>query len=48
MDDYFQKLLHDKRLQPELKPLVELALQMPARIDVRHCHPRDLLQPSPE
>jgi len=47
MHDHFQKLLHDKRLKPELKPLVERALQMPLRIDLRYCHQRDLLQPKP-
>lgn len=30
-----------------MKPLVEKALQMPARIDVRYCRQRDLLQPQP-
>ncbi|UJR09370.1 hypothetical protein I4U23_013614 [Adineta vaga] len=43
----FQNLLNDQRLKPELRPFVELALEMPARIDIRHCHPRDLLRPSP-
>ena len=47
MIDHFQKLLDDKRLKPELKPLVEMALQMPVRIDMRYCHQRDLLQPKP-
>jgi acyl-CoA thioesterase-2 len=47
MHDHFQKLLDDKRLKPELKPLVERALQMPLRIDLRYCHQRDLLQPKP-
>jgi acyl-CoA thioesterase len=47
MNEHYQKLLADKRLKPELKPLVECALQMPARIDVRYCHPRDFLQPIP-
>jgi acyl-CoA thioesterase-2 len=47
MNDHFQKLLDDKRLKPELKPLVECALQMPLPIDARYCHPRDLLQPTP-
>lgn len=45
--DHFQKLLDDKRLKPEYKPLVERALQMPTRIDIRYCHQRDLLQPEP-
>ena len=45
--DHFQTLLDDKRLRPELKPLVEQSLQMPARVDVRYCHQRDLLQPQP-
>jgi len=44
----YQNLLNDERLKPELRPFVELALEMPARIDIRHCCPRDLLQPSPE
>ena len=43
----YHNLLNDQRLQPELRPFVEVALDMPARIDIRHCHPRDLLQPSP-
>lgn len=43
----FHNLLQDQRLQPELRPFVEIALDMPARMDIRHCHPRDLLQPSP-
>ncbi|CAF0854549.1 unnamed protein product [Rotaria sordida] len=47
MHDHFQNLLDDKRLKPELKPLVERALEMPARIDIRYCHQRDLLQPEP-
>jgi acyl-CoA thioesterase II len=47
LTDHIQKLLDDKRLLPELKPLVESILQMPMRIDVRHCHQRDLLQPKP-
>ncbi|CAF2383710.1 unnamed protein product [Rotaria sp. Silwood2] len=45
--DHYQNLLDDKRLKPELKLLIELALQMPARIDVRYCHQRDLLEPEP-
>jgi acyl-CoA thioesterase II len=40
--------LHDQRLQPELRPFIEMALEMPARIDIRHCNPRDLLRPSAE
>lgn len=44
----FNDLLNDPRLKPELRPFVELALDMPARIDIRHCHPRDLLRPPPE
>jgi len=47
LSDHFQKLLDDKRLHPALKPLVERALQMPARIDIRYCHQRDLIQPVP-
>ncbi|CAF0767969.1 unnamed protein product [Rotaria sordida] len=47
MHDHFQNLLDDKRLKPELKPLVERALEIPARIDIRYCHQRDLLQPEP-
>ena len=47
MYDQFQKLLYDKRLKPELKPLLERALQMPTRIDIRYCHQRDLLEPKP-
>jgi len=46
--DRFGDLLNDPRLKPELRPFVELALEMPARIDIRHCHPRDLLRPVPE
>lgn len=45
--DHVQKLLVDERLKPELKPLVESALRMPARMDMRYCHQRDLLQPQP-
>lgn len=45
--DHFQKLLDDKRLLPEQKPLVERAIQMPVRIDIRYCNQRDLLQPNP-
>jgi acyl-CoA thioesterase II len=44
----FEKLLNDARLKPDFRPFVELALEMPARIDIRHCNPRDLLRPSPE
>ncbi|CAF1252067.1 unnamed protein product [Adineta steineri] len=44
----FQNLLNDERLKPELRPFLELALDMPARIDIRHCHPRDLLRPTPK
>ncbi|CAF1132237.1 unnamed protein product [Adineta steineri] len=47
LQDHIRKLLDDKRLQPELKPFIDRALQMPARIDVRYCHQRDLLQPKP-
>ena len=43
-----QNLLNDERLKPEFRPFLEIALEMPARIDIRHCRPRDLLQPSPE
>ena len=43
----FHNLLKDQRLQPELRPFVEIALDMPARMDIRHCQPRDLLRPSP-
>ena len=43
----FQNLLNDERLPPELRPFVEVALDIPARIDIRHCQPRDLLRPSP-
>jgi acyl-CoA thioesterase 8 len=45
--DRLQNLLIDKRLKPELRPFVELALETPARIDIRHCQPRDLLRPTP-
>ena len=45
--DHFQKLLEDERLKPEHKSLVERAIQMPARIDVKYCCQRDLLQPEP-
>ncbi|CAF3193685.1 unnamed protein product [Rotaria sp. Silwood2] len=44
----FRSLLDDKRLPPEFRPFLELALEMPTRIDIRHCHPRDLLTPAPE
>ena len=27
---------------------MEIALETPARIDIRHCNPRDLLRPAPE
>ncbi|CAF0798450.1 unnamed protein product [Adineta ricciae] len=47
LQDHIQKLLEDKRLKPEMKPFVESILQMPAKIDVRYCHQRDLLQPQP-
>ena len=43
-----QNLLNDERLKPEFRPFLEIALEMPARIDIRHCRPRDLLKPSPE
>ncbi|CAF4075961.1 unnamed protein product [Rotaria sordida] len=42
----FQSLLNDKRLPTEVRPFVELALEMPIRIDIRHCNPRDLLTPT--
>ncbi|CAF3618717.1 unnamed protein product [Rotaria sp. Silwood1] len=44
----FRSLLEDKRLPVEFRPLLEQALEMPTRIDIRHCHPRDLLTPTPE
>lgn len=47
LQDHVQKLLEDKRLKPEMKPFVESILQLPAKIDVRYCHQRDLLQPQP-
>lgn len=47
LHDHYQKLLDDKRLRPEFRPLVEQALQMPVPIDVRYCNQRDLLQPEP-
>ena len=45
---HFQNLLNDERLLPQLRPFVEIALEMPARIDIRHCNPRDILRPVPE
>ena len=44
----FRELLNDERLKPELRPFVELALDMPVRIDIRHCQPRDLFRPLPD
>ncbi|CAF2066682.1 unnamed protein product [Rotaria magnacalcarata] len=44
----FRSLLDDSRLPAEFRPFVALALTMPMRIDIRHCHPRDLLTPAPE
>ena len=41
-------MLTDQRLPEEFRPFVEVALEMPHRIDIRHCHPRDLLQPGPD
>lgn len=40
-------MLNDQRLAPEFRPLVEIALEIPHRIDIRHCNPRDMLQPGP-
>ncbi|CAF0954198.1 unnamed protein product [Adineta ricciae] len=45
--DRFRDLLNDERLKPEFRPFVEMALEIPKRIDIRHCQPRDLLRPSP-
>jgi acyl-CoA thioesterase-2 len=45
--DHVLKLLDDTRIRPEIKPLIAHALQIPAPIDVRHCHPRDLVEPTP-
>lgn len=44
----FRKLLNDPRLPEFLRPFVNIALESPPRIDIRHCKPRDLLEPSPE
>lgn len=44
----FRSLLNDPRLPEDFRPFVELGLDMPVRIDIRHCHPRDLLTPLPE
>lgn len=40
-------MLNDERLAKEFHPFIEFALEMPHRIDIRHCNPRDLLQPGP-
>ncbi|CAF2401593.1 unnamed protein product [Rotaria sp. Silwood2] len=42
-----QNLLNDPRVKPELRPLIEAALEMPLPLDIRYCDPRDLLQPEP-
>ncbi|CAF1303989.1 unnamed protein product [Didymodactylos carnosus] len=47
MYEVIQNLLVDKRLKPELKLLIELALQTPLPLDIRYCTQRDFLQPEP-
>ncbi|CAF3457545.1 unnamed protein product [Rotaria socialis] len=47
MNDHFTNLLNDTRVKPQIKPLIENALQMPARIELRYCNPRDILDPEP-